>query len=527
METLLRAKKGYSADIEKLFKTSYPQVYYVCLILTNSSEKAAAICVELYKKVFATLDRFSDDTDFTAWMKNAAVVASISVLKKNNPYLLRHVGTSNIEKLEVEDNRPLTTEQTARVLENCLKRLDFPARMAAVCYYFNGMTRAQLCRITDLDDSEIDTVLSRAADSISNLSSELHGKGVIATRIDPKALLELLCLEERLPGIDPKTLYVPIEPIEEFVADKEKKSGVKISVAAYVAVTVAVLVAGTVTAWKSGLFGGNKVNSSSVASLTSSEFVASQISSTEVTSIQSMVESEKETSKTASSKVASASSKNSSSKDTKSKASSSAVKEIKPAVKPPQPLYLFTRAEYYNAAGEKDRVQQWVYSGGRIKTMQTKTTIFTETLNYVWTKNGRKCTVTNSNGTVVEKVEYDVNGNPTKRVFTNGTVNFKWSYKYNKKGLIETANYKSTTNGSYAYTYDDNNRIKTQKHSVDGSVYTTNYTYYDDGMISTRTETDFDGSQLLYDYVYNYDEMTYTITCSDGSREQGVLAQNR
>ena len=243
MDTLKRAKMGYSDAIEKLYKTSIPQVYYVCLTLTNNSEKATAICTELYKKVFATLSRLSDNADFTSWMKNAAVVACISVLRKNNPYLLRHIDTTVIEKQEIVHNMPLTTQQTARLFENCLKRMDFPARLATVCYYFNGMTRAQLCKITDLDDYEVDAVLGRAADGIAELSLELGEKGVVAARIDPKALLELLCLEEQLPSIDPKSLYVPIEPIEE-VANTidDKPKGVKISAASYIAVATAIII---------------------------------------------------------------------------------------------------------------------------------------------------------------------------------------------------------------------------------------------------------------------------------------------
>lgn len=517
MDTLIRAKMGYSDAIEKLYKTSIPQVYYICLTLTNNSEKAAVICTELYKKVFGTLDRLSDNTDFTSWMKNAAVVACISVLRKNNPYLLRHIDTTAIEKQEIIHNRPLTTQQTARLFENCLKRMDFPARLATVCYYFNGMTRAQLVRITDLDDYEVDAVLGRAADSIAALSSELEEKGVVAARIDPKALLELLCLEEQLPSIDPKSLYEPIEPIEEASAIDDKPKGVKISAASYIAVATAIIVAAGVTAWQTGLFSGKKeAQSSEVQSVISSTV---SVVSSEVSSVSS-VASEQSSSVAASSAVSAVS----------SKATSSAVvssKEITPAIKPPKAKYLTTKAEQFNAAGEKERTQQFVYSGGKIKTVQTKTDIFTETLNYSWTKNGRKCTVTDNKGTVVEVAEYDVNDNPTKRTFTNDTVSFKWSYKYNDKGLIASANYKSKTSGSYSYKYDSENRIKTVKHTVGGDVYTTEYKYYDDGMISSRIETDFDGSQTLYDYIYNYDDMTYEIKCSDGSREQGQLAENK
>ena len=516
METLLRAKQGYSADIERLYKTSISEVYYVCLTLTNNAEKATAICKELYKKVFATLDRLSDETDFTAWMKNAAVVASISVLRKNNPYLLRHVSKSSLQKIEIEENCPLTTEQTARVFENTLRRMDFPARMATICYYFNNMTRAQLCRITDLDGEEVDTTLARAADYIAELSHELEEKGVVSTRIDPKALLELLCLEEKIPSIDPKTLYVSIEPIEETPVITPKKQGVKISVAAYVAVAAAVLVAAGVTATQTGLFGGKDKEpdtSSLVSSVTSSEVVSSEIASLP----QAVVSSEVASSEVVSSEAASS---------VVSKPVQSKPEEIKPAVKPPKAPYLSTKAVSYDARGEKERTQQFSYSGGRIKTLQTKTDIFTETLTYNWTKNGRKCTITDNKGTVVEKVEYDPNGNPTKRVFTNDTVTFKWTYKYNKKGLIKTASYKSNTSGTYSYEYDSENRITRQKHSVGGDVYTTTYTYYEDGMISSRTETDFDGSQKVYNYTYNYTDMTYDISCSDGSREHGLIAKN-
>ncbi len=515
METLLRAKQGYSADIERLYKTSIPEVYYVCLTLTNSKEKATAICEELYKKVFSTLDRLSDDTDFTAWMKNAAVVACISVLRKNNPYILRHIGSTNLPKLEVEENCPLTTEQTARVFENTLRRMDFPARMATVCYYFNNMTRAQLCRITDLDDFEVDATLARAADYIAKLSEELKSKGVVSTRIDPKALLELLCLEETLPKIDPKTLYVALEPIEEIAKTTSKREGVKISVAAYIAVAVAVLVAAGVTALQTGVFGNYK-DVSTLSSVTSSKEVVSEVQSLPQ-AVVSEVQSAAATSSIVSSTVSSVVSKPVESKP----------EEIKPAKKSPQAPYLFTKAVSYDATGEKERTQQFVYSGGRVKTVQTKTDIFTETLTYNWTKKGRKCTITNNKGTVVEKVEYDPNGNPTKRVFTNDTVTFKWTYKYNKDGYIKTASYKSNTNGSYAYTYTSDNRVKSVKHTVGGDTYTTTYTYDEDGMISSRTETDFDGSQKLYTYTYNYSDMSYDINCSDGSREHGVLAENK
>lgn len=513
-DTLKRAKMGYSDAIEYLFKASFAQVYYICLVLTGNNKKAETVLTELYKKVFSTLDRLPDETDFTVWMKNAAVVACISVMRKKNPYLLRHIGAPTVPKAEVATNRPLTTEQTARLFENCLLRMDFPAKMATICYYFNGMTRVQLSRITDLDDDEIDVVLSRVADTISALDAELREKGVVSARISPKDLLELLCLEQELPKINPKTLYVAVEPIEETAVVEPIKKGVKISAASYIAAALAVLVVAGVAVWQ--LSAPKEPTTALTSEIPSTESTVSAVSSSKpVSSLQS--------------KVSTPESTVSKDKVTSSKATSSnqkPKKDEKVGKKVPEKPYCFAKSVEYNANNEKLRTQETTYSAGRIKTLKTSTPIFTENLTYSWTKNGRKCTVTDSKGTTVEITSYDANGNPTQKIFTNDTVNYSWSYSYNKQGYITSAKYTSTVNGGYTYKYDDKNRIIRKTHTIAGDTYTTDYTYYEDGMISTRTETDYDGEKLYYDYIYNYTNMTYDITCSDGSREHGLLQKN-
>lgn len=151
------------------------------------------------------------------------------------------------------------------------------------------------------------------------------------------------------------------------------------------------------------------------------------------------------------------------------------------------------------------------------------TPVYSETLTYKYSDNGKKRTTVNDKGTTVETAKFDKYGNVTSITFTKEKVTYKWSYTFEKDGKIKTAAYTSVSSGKYTYTYDNKNRLASEVHTCDGDTFKTNYEYDDNGMVIKKVLSDENARETIYTYTYDYDNLTYNCKINNGKYITGKI----
>ncbi len=487
-------------SLEELLTEAHPMSFYTCKILLGSDEAAIVVSADAYKRVLKNPEKIPDEESFPHWIKNVAVVACSSFLRRQDEGIfLKNPPRPNLEKLELFHNRNLNVSATAKYVENRIKLMPLPQRFAAVCYYCNGMTVAQISTVMAVPTLRVKELMRSAAAEISALTREFNDKRVTTTKLDISALLDVCAASAECPQLDLSSLLDKehTENVAEEIPEKSQKSGKK---AFLISACLLLLIAGIGVFVANSLFGTPLKNngvaeSSSITSYTSAETVG-QVSSLS----QDVLESELI-------------------------AVSSEAETEEPAVM--TPLYNITHETYYDVDGDKIRECAYTYENGELKRVQTATPMFKEDLKYKWNKKGTKRTTTDGEGNVCEVAWYDKHSNPTKLKYgdkEDETVKYKWTYTYDDKGRIATAKFKGVNSGKYSYTYTEKGQIATVTTTYSDDKYTTAYTYDENGMVGTKVETDFDGTRTETFYTYDYEGMTFTAAVSDGTKIEGRIA---
>jgi len=490
--------QGYGLQkLEELLSEALPMCFYTCRMLLPDERTAMLIAADAYKKVLKNPDKLPEEDSFLPWIKNVVMVACATFLKKQDEeFFLKDHPAPEIEKAVVHHNRNLNAAATAKYLENLIERLPLQVRFAALCYYYNGMTVAQIATVLSVPVLRVKELMRVAASAITDLTKEFNNKRVTTTKIDVSALLDLCAASGEYPQLDLSALAERQAPIEEVLEPeaKPKKGG---RVFLFVACALLVL-AGVGVYLAHSFFGFNiplKTESSSHA--TSSE-VGSFTEESELDFIYNEPE------------------------------------ESEVASEPEQteentfaPLYRVVRESFYDTSGEKTRECVYTYKGDKLVRQQTATGMFTEDLKYTWNKKGNKRTSVDGNGNVCEKTWYDKQGNPIKIEFLDEPTNvvvYKWTYKRDEQGRIKSAAFKSVNSGKYLYEYTEQGQISKLTEVYGDDRYTTAYTYDDKGMVQTTVKTDFDGTITEIFYTYDYDGLTFTAEYSDGRKVDGTIA---
>ncbi len=499
-------------ELQERLTETLPSVFYTCQRLLSNDNAAKAVCADVYKKVIKSHQKAPEDDSLCVWMKNLAAVACSSYLRKNDSEIfLKNPNPPSIKKVDVFHNRNLNTSATARYIENCIDRMPLPARFAAICYYYNGMTVAQTATVMDVPVIRVKELMRSAAAEFSALTKEFNDKRVTTTKIDIRALLDTMADGSPLPDINLSEILNTSSPAITDDTDRQSptepstnasQKGFIISVCVLLAVVGVGLYIALEMFGKSVKIGTTPTISTPFAS-TSSEVDSAVLGadglpneSEEASGLDTGVVSE----------------------------FSSQPEEEKDIL---LPLYNITHETYYDASGDKIRECVYTYKNGKLSRVQTATPMFVEDLSYSWNKKGTKRITKDAEGNICETAWYDKQGNPTKLKYgdeKDETVKYKWTYDYTDEGYVKSAAFKGINSGKYTYDYDELGRVSKKAEKRGEDVYTATFTYDENGMVLSRVETDFDGSVTEYFYTYNYTFNTFSAAISGGGKIEGKIS---
>ncbi len=496
MNLLERAREGdMSAQKELFFETVSP-VYYICSKLRGNQNEAITACIATFKRVFSSLERLDNDTDFSAWVKTAAAITCCTELRRADREVFLTLG---IDKIGYKfpyfpSGYSLNMGETAEIMEECIDSLSISKRAAIILYYFLGLTVPQIAKVLQVPQSIAKELLVEGRRKLEDLGWHLKDSGVKTCSMALLPIFELLSsilvipdgihFEEVAPKIAPKKEEPPKR--EEPIAQKPKR---KLHIKRLVAVILIVLLiaGGSVFAVKELLFKKAPQKYSFGENLFSLNFdcVSKKLEGISPDSLFLFETDEKFGERILSD-------------------------------------YLVTRVEMTNPSGEAYKTLDYAYSGNTLVRLTSSTEILSEQLSYKWTKGGSRLTVKNADGEIVEQTDYNSEGYPLKQTLAKETLSYKWTFTYDDHGRVKTAKYSSDTSGSYSYKYDKIGRVSYQKFTR-GGITETEETTYDDFGMPTKKKITAGSEKKEYKITYNYQNLTFSATCSDGSSYSGTI----
>lgn len=527
MNLITLAKNGNAAAKHELFVKTVKKCRYIIGTLLQNNAAADRVCADIFERVFSSFERIDDNEDFVSWMKNAAAIAACSVKRKTEPKAFLNDDYTDDD--DGSDDILLNDEQLAEdlqggrqdaafVVERCIEKASVATRAAIICLFYNGNTIPQFAKVAGVSEERASELAERARAALGlvyNESKEEINDGNLCEIID--SIAAKTAVPQNI-SVTALCGALPKEKAQEKESADNRSDIVKVPVNVdtrstgrkpilFICALIAIgLLTGAVF-FKGGFSKEPAVKSSSSAAVSSAASRAESSKSSSADVNQSSVSSKQESAQSKASDISSVT-------------SSKAVFAKRFASKLP---YAVTSQTVNDKNGNFLRSETFSYKNGVLSSAQTKTQVLSETLYYSYSQNGSTRTTKDGSGTITEKTEYDKNGCPVKLTFKDGkTLKYRWSYSYNREGMIESAAYKSNVSGKYNITYDNAYRITTVSHTRDGKTESESFAYDENGMLLKHTVRDFAGIKTDYNYNYNSENHTFSCKASNGNVINGT-----
>lgn len=168
VEGVKERKVGFQ---ELLYKHFYGYAFNIARLKTYSREEAVDIMNDSFIKVFATIDNFSPDQSFKAWIRKIIINTAIDSYRKNK----KHYYHLDIEKVDLPDvNESVIDKLNAEDILEMLDSLPKMHRMVFNLYEIEGFSHKEIAKELDIKISSSRTFLTRAKHKLRILLSEIH-----------------------------------------------------------------------------------------------------------------------------------------------------------------------------------------------------------------------------------------------------------------------------------------------------------------------------------------------------------------
>lgn len=144
-------------------------MFYVSLSIVRNSALAEDVVQEAFIAVFKNLTSFKGEVSFGAWMKKIVVNRSISILRKEQKFMLELKQQQEIVEEEVEWNEKEVKEIKLSLLKNAIKQLPERYSVMISLYYMQGYDHEEIAEILNISNENARTILSRARVKLKKL----------------------------------------------------------------------------------------------------------------------------------------------------------------------------------------------------------------------------------------------------------------------------------------------------------------------------------------------------------------------
>ena len=156
-------KAGDQQAFTPLVRRYQGMIFSLIRRIVENAEDAEDITQEVFVKIFQSIHRFREESDFSTWIYRIAYNTAISELRKRRHDCLsldEHVTGAEEEELAVAEESA-TKEEQLRLLEDLLTRLPAADALLITMYYLDEKSIREISRITGLSESNIKVKLHR------------------------------------------------------------------------------------------------------------------------------------------------------------------------------------------------------------------------------------------------------------------------------------------------------------------------------------------------------------------------------
>ncbi len=137
----------------KLFKLYYGKMFAICMRYANNYEEAQDMLNEGFMKIFANLDKYTDEGSFEAWMKRVMVNSAIDYQRKYKT-LVQTVAFDEVPEFEISTfdvNNAISKISTDELL-TLVQHLPPTSRNVFNMYVFENYSHAEISQVLDMKE---------------------------------------------------------------------------------------------------------------------------------------------------------------------------------------------------------------------------------------------------------------------------------------------------------------------------------------------------------------------------------------
>jgi len=137
------ATSGDKLAYKTLYETHVGKVYALCLRLTGDRGLAEDATQEVFIQLWAKLDRFNGQSQFSTWLHSVTANVTVSYLRKQRNWVQRMFNIENSEAM----NMSAESDSTSIDLEGLIVRLPERARLVFVLHALEGYRHEDIAQM--------------------------------------------------------------------------------------------------------------------------------------------------------------------------------------------------------------------------------------------------------------------------------------------------------------------------------------------------------------------------------------------
>jgi RNA polymerase sigma-70 factor (ECF subfamily) len=159
-DCISRAKAGDRAAFAEIVSAFGNMVFTLVLKIVENREDAEDITQEIFVKVYQSIDKFRQDSEFSTWLYRIAYNTTLSEIRRRKMYFT-----------EIEENTELREDDGAgekiekelklEYLDKALKNLPPDENFLVTLYYINEQSTEEIGRICGLTTANVKVKLHR------------------------------------------------------------------------------------------------------------------------------------------------------------------------------------------------------------------------------------------------------------------------------------------------------------------------------------------------------------------------------
>jgi RNA polymerase sigma-70 factor (ECF subfamily) len=164
-----RVKAGDVKAFTEIVSRYGDMVFTLVRKIVSTREDAEDITQEVFIKVFQSLERFREESNFSTWLYRIAYNTTISELRKKKLFFVSSADDNAI--LATDSDNTDDIEIKLQYLETALKRLSSDEAFLITLYYMDEQSIDKISKISNLSISNVKVKLHRIR---KKLTLEIH-----------------------------------------------------------------------------------------------------------------------------------------------------------------------------------------------------------------------------------------------------------------------------------------------------------------------------------------------------------------